>query len=104
MAVFAGDNGRILACGHEICIDCATDLANSPIGHNGILYASKTQHFEERQLITFLLLAVMEVRKRIWQWRRSMKLRWLKDIDLVRFHHNFVLLISNWSLYLRPRL
>jgi hypothetical protein len=53
------DNGRVLACGHEICfgmtsapfvalcrptsdyfIDCLLDLRNSPIAHDGILYVS----------------------------------------------------------------
>ncbi|KAF4611576.1 hypothetical protein D9613_003624 [Agrocybe pediades] len=45
--LFAGDNGRILACGHEICEDCASDLANSPIGHNGIFgYGSEKENLE----------------------------------------------------------
>ncbi|KAF8824539.1 hypothetical protein HHX47_DHR8000079 [Lentinula edodes] len=28
--------GRILSCGHEICLDCVLDIRNSPMEHNGI--------------------------------------------------------------------
>ncbi|KAF8958574.1 SNF2 family N-terminal domain-containing protein [Flammula alnicola] len=31
-----GDNGRVLACGHEMCFDCILELSNSAIAHNGI--------------------------------------------------------------------
>ncbi|PPQ64913.1 hypothetical protein CVT24_008253 [Panaeolus cyanescens] len=30
------DNGRLLACGHQICHECTMDLSNSPIKHDGI--------------------------------------------------------------------
>ncbi|VDB88476.1 unnamed protein product [Peniophora sp. CBMAI 1063] len=33
---FIGTNGRILACKHEICLDCLLNLQNSNIEHNGV--------------------------------------------------------------------
>ncbi|KAI0041675.1 hypothetical protein FA95DRAFT_1501098 [Auriscalpium vulgare] len=29
------NNGRVLACGHELCADCLQDLMQSPIAHDG---------------------------------------------------------------------
>ncbi|KAL0066241.1 hypothetical protein AAF712_006672 [Marasmius tenuissimus] len=41
------DKGRILDCGHEICSDCAEDLRNAPIDHNGIFgYGSEKENIE----------------------------------------------------------
>ncbi|KAJ3930944.1 MAG: SNF2 family DNA-dependent ATPase [Lentinula lateritia] len=34
--IFAPAKGRILSCGHEICLDCVLDIRNSPMEHNGI--------------------------------------------------------------------
>ncbi|KAF8890769.1 SNF2 family N-terminal domain-containing protein [Infundibulicybe gibba] len=34
--LFLEDNGRVLACGHQICFDCSLNLSNSPIVHDGI--------------------------------------------------------------------
>ncbi|KAJ3854506.1 SNF2 family DNA-dependent ATPase [Lentinula lateritia] len=34
--IFAPEKGRILSCGHEICLDCVLDIRNSPMEHNGI--------------------------------------------------------------------
>ncbi|KAI0337147.1 hypothetical protein BDW22DRAFT_1410049 [Trametopsis cervina] len=30
------DNGRVLACGHDICDDCRSEIAAAPIAHDGI--------------------------------------------------------------------
>ncbi|KAF8888452.1 SNF2 family N-terminal domain-containing protein [Gymnopilus junonius] len=43
--MFVNDSGRVLACGHEICFDCALDLSNSPIAHDGIFgYGSEKEN------------------------------------------------------------
>ncbi|GJE92995.1 SNF2 family N-terminal domain-containing protein [Phanerochaete sordida] len=34
--MFVGDNGLVLACGHEVCSDCCRELASAPVVHDGI--------------------------------------------------------------------
>ena len=34
------DNGRVLGCSHEICVDCLLQLRGAPITHDGQLYVS----------------------------------------------------------------
>ncbi|KAH8822730.1 SNF2 family DNA-dependent ATPase [Flagelloscypha sp. PMI_526] len=34
--VYSGDNGRVLPCGHEICMDCLVNLYTDELGHDGI--------------------------------------------------------------------
>ena len=31
------DNGRVLGCSHEICVDCLVQLRGAPITHDGQL-------------------------------------------------------------------
>ncbi|KAL0564202.1 hypothetical protein V5O48_017851 [Marasmius crinis-equi] len=41
------DKGRVLDCGHEICADCAEDLRNAPMDHNGVFgYGSEKENIE----------------------------------------------------------
>lgn len=35
--VYQPNAGRILGCGHEMCLDCLDDMRNAPIVHDGIL-------------------------------------------------------------------
>ncbi|KAG7087376.1 hypothetical protein E1B28_013349 [Marasmius oreades] len=40
-------NGRILDCGHEICAECAEDIRNASMDHNGIFgYGSEKENIE----------------------------------------------------------
>lgn len=37
ITVYQPNAGRILGCGHEMCLDCLDDMRNAPIVHDGIL-------------------------------------------------------------------
>ncbi|KAI4522550.1 hypothetical protein K525DRAFT_255497 [Schizophyllum commune Loenen D] len=34
--LFGLDKGRVLPCGHQVCVDCLEDLQNSAIAHDGV--------------------------------------------------------------------
>ena len=36
-AVMTPENGRVLSCSHEICVDCLLQLRGAPITHDGQL-------------------------------------------------------------------